>query len=188
MLLTLSGKDALSLFRRQRLMTSLREIVPDLISLTAGYRYLVDVDEPLDDASIDTLRDLLNCPRQKGAVNAVGESILVTPRPGTVSSWSTKATDIAHTCGLTQVRRIERAVLYTLSVEGWRVLDWDVRQTVAALVHDRMTEVALSPDADLETLFLHAEPVPSQAISLRTGGRAALESANAKLGLALSEA
>ncbi|MBI1195135.1 MAG: phosphoribosylformylglycinamidine synthase [Gammaproteobacteria bacterium] len=187
MLLTLSGKEALSLFRRQRLMARMREIASDLISLNAVYRYLVDVDEALDDAALEVLRDLLGCPRQKGAVSAVGESILVAPRPGTVSSWSTKATDIAHICGLAGVRRIERTVLYTLSIEGWRVLSAEERQDLEALIHDRMTEVALSPDDDLEKLFLHAKPAPSRTIPLRSGGRAALESANAELGLALSE-
>jgi len=187
MLLTLSGKEALSLFRRQRLMARLREIVPDLISLTAGYRYLVDTAEALDEGALKVLRDLLDCPRKNGSATSVGESILITPRPGTVSSWSTKATDIAHICGLTQVRRIERAVLYTVSVEGWRALDGGERQAVATLIHDRMTEVALSPDADLDALFLHAEPGPSRAIPLKADGRIALECANTELGLALSE-
>ncbi len=188
MLLTLSGKEALSLFRRQRLMARLREIVPELISLTAAYRYLVDTPEVLDEGALAVLGDLLDCPRQQGSTtSSVGEAILVAPRPGTVSSWSTKATDIAHICGLTQVRRIERAVLYTVSVEGWRVLNRDARQAMVAQIHDRMTEVALSPDADLDALFLHADPGPSQAIPLRADGRAALKSANTELGLALSE-
>src|SRR5690606_7759111 len=103
-------------------------------------------------------------------------------RPGTISPWSSKATDIAHNCGLAKVRRLERGIAYTL-VSG-KPVD---RRAVAALLHDRMTEAVLESPESARLLFATAEPGPLHSIDVLRGGRAALESANREMGLALAE-
>jgi len=113
-----------------------------------------------------------------------GKLLLVTPRPGTISPWSSKATDIAHNCGLQQVNRLERGVAYyieagTLTNEQW--------QQVTAELHDRMMETVFFALDDAEQLFAHHQPTPVTSVDLLGQGRQALIDANLRLGLALAE-
>ena len=110
--------------------------------------------------------------------------LLVTPRPGTISPWSSKATDIAHVCGLDAVRRIERGTLYTLRAAGG--LDRAQLTVLGAVMHDRMTEAVGFELADAQRLFANEVPRPLERVALGNDGRAALRSADARLGLALS--
>jgi phosphoribosylformylglycinamidine synthase len=111
-------------------------------------------------------------------------TLLVTPRPGTISPWSSKATDIAHVCGLGAVRRIERGTLFELAAET--PLDRDMLAALAAPLHDRMTEAVAFALADGASLFVAAAPRPLATVPVIAGGRAALVAADARLGLALS--
>ncbi len=99
------------------------------------------------------------------------------PRLGTISPWSSKATDIARNCGLAEVLRIERGLAYTLEIEGRAE-----RDALAAPLHDRMTETVLASLDDAEQLFRHVAPRPLERVA-----RGALREANQRLGLALSE-
>jgi len=112
--------------------------------------------------------------------------LLVVPRPGTISPWSSKATDIAQHCGLDAVRRLERGTTYRLQPMSAEGLDATALATAAALLHDRMTEVVLRDPAEAERLFMQAEPRALTRVALLADGRAALEQANIELGLALS--
>jgi phosphoribosylformylglycinamidine synthase len=107
------------------------------------------------------------------------------PRPGTISPWSSKATDILHNCGLAAVHRVERGIVYSLEMTG--ELHDHQFQKVAGLLHDRMTEVATLNQDDAELLFSSAEPVPLTTIDISGDAQAALAKANVQLGLALSD-
>jgi phosphoribosylformylglycinamidine synthase len=111
---------------------------------------------------------------------AFGRRLLVVPRLGTVSPWSSKATDIAHSCGLARVKRIERGILYVIVGE---VAD---EAALRRAIHDRMTESILDRTGDAARLFEHAAPRPLARVGLGAGGRSVLERANETLGLALS--
>ena len=106
--------------------------------------------------------------------------LLVVPRIGTISPWSSKATDVAHNCGLGAVRRIERGIWYTVAGP---VHD---EPALRAALHDRMTESVLASEAEAERLFAHAQPRALEAIDVLGGGRGAIEVANLNLGLALA--
>ena len=123
--------------------------------------------------------------RRSRRASRAGELLLVVPRFGTVSPWSTKATDIAHVCGLRTVQRIERGVAYFL--DGSRPLTAAERGHAAAQIHDRMTESVLDTLEAAVGLFQHAAPQPLATVPVLAAGRAALEQANKNLGLALSE-
>jgi phosphoribosylformylglycinamidine synthase len=113
-------------------------------------------------------------------------TFLIIPRPGTLSPWSSKATDIAHNCGLQHhVRRIERGIAWYL--ESAASLNADELAALKPLLHDRMTEAVLAPDDDPAILFAHAEPAPLTLVEVLSRGRPALNTANRELGLALSE-
>ena len=179
-LLYLRGAPALSEFRIAKLLEALQPL--GVRQAEADYRYFVELDAPLSTADVDFLAGLLQAEVHEPAARA----LLVTPRLGTVSPWSSKATDIARNCGLGAVRRIERGVAWRLS--GRRGARPDTQTVEAALphLHDRMTESVLFDEREAARLFHHIAPQPLATVDILTGGRAALERANAEWGLALS--
>ncbi len=186
-MLHLRGGPALSGFRKHKLLGLLREHVPGVVRISADYLHIVELEERLDTGQRDILEQLLSYgpTRQSGEVSGV--SLVVVPRPGTISPWSSKATDIVHNCGLVNVRRVERGIVYTLELHDAAALTDAEYNAVMPLLHDRMTEVMLFEINDTDALFRHAEPTPFETIDLLGGGRAALEVANTGLGLALSD-
>jgi phosphoribosylformylglycinamidine synthase len=186
-MLIISGAPALSGFRLDKLLAAISARHPEVTGLGARFVHFAKVGEPLSSAEQRVLEALLTYgPRAPDVVAATSPSgqgrILVVPRPGTLSPWSSKATDIARVCGLDKVDRIERGVAY--EVAG--VTDPAVLRLLAPLLHDRMTEAALFALADAECLFAATEPAPLRRVPVLARGRAALDEANATLGLALS--
>ncbi|MSU48762.1 MAG: phosphoribosylformylglycinamidine synthase, partial [Opitutus sp.] len=130
---------------------------------------------------------------RRAAASVNGLVQVVAPRPGTISPWSSKATDIAHICGLTAVQRIERVIVYTLDLGDpmprfpLTALDPAQLQALRTRLHDRMTQVVFGDLAAGETLFRHEQPRAMASVPVLAAGRAALVAANAALGLALAE-
>jgi phosphoribosylformylglycinamidine synthase len=183
-MLFLPGATALSDFRLQRLRRSLRETEPAVEGLAARFVYFVDLERELTAPERLVLDALLEISGDEE--DAPPDDLLVVPRLGTVSPWSSKATDIAHHCGLDgAVRRIERGISYRLNTSS--PLHADAMRSLAGLLHDRMTETVLFDLAEAERLFLHHEPAPVGVIELGDDAGAALRRANAEMGLALSD-
>jgi phosphoribosylformylglycinamidine synthase len=111
-MLILRGAPALSDFRRQRLLESLQTVCPALSHLYAEYVHFADCDGELSQRQRAVLDALLQYGPRQAAEAVEGELLLVVPRPGTISPWSSKATDIAHNTGLAVINRIERGVAY----------------------------------------------------------------------------
>ena len=179
-MLILPGTPAGSAFRRARALERLQRLDPGVLALQSRYVYFVDCVAPPDAAQHGLLARLLGLDAA-ATLGEEGAALLVVPRPGTISPWSSKATDIAAVCGLGFVRRIERGVQHRF--EG--------RVSVApallgAELHDRMTESVLRSSAEAGALFAAAPPAPLAHIAL-SGGRAALSAANQRLALALAE-
>ncbi|WP_207063979.1 phosphoribosylformylglycinamidine synthase [Motiliproteus sp. SC1-56] len=184
-MLKLRGAPALSPFRRQKLLQKLRSRVPAVSALYAEYMHFAEVREPFPDQDQSVLETILKYGPKAAVEPLDGELFLVVPRPGTISPWSSKATDIAHNCGLADIVRLERGIAYYVKASS--ELSEADREAVQALLHDRMVE-AVFPEMDAAAqLFSHAEPRPMQRVDILGGGRAALETANRELGLALAE-
>jgi len=185
-MLHLRGCPALSNFRKQKLLIQLREQVPAVCGIEADYLHIAELDGELTDIGQGILMQLLSYgpDRSPGAVPA--GSLVVIPRPGTISPWSSKATDIVHNCGLEKVLRVERGIVYTLELETGTGLSAAQYTALLPLLHDRMTETVVFDVNDTDVLFRHATPAPSQSIDILSGGRAALVAANRDLGLAMS--
>ncbi len=182
-MLRFRGSPALSPFRLEKLLTVVQRQVAVVTDLYAEYVHFVDGS--LNDHERAVLERLLEygpSATRRSLPDAL--SLLVIPRPGTISPWSSKATDIAHNCGLHQVRRIERGIAW--SVQATRLLSIAEQAALKPLLHDRMTEAVLTPDEDPAMLFAQAEPAPLNSVDVLGGGRAALIAANHELGLALS--
>jgi phosphoribosylformylglycinamidine synthase len=177
--LALRGSAAFSASRLARLQKSLGDTVPG-IGLAADHWYFIELAAPLNADETARLKDLLGIPATLPAPPA-GQLLLVTPRLGTISPWSSKATDIARNCGFALVLRIERGTAF--HVNG-RIIQESV---LAARLHDRMTESVLDSVDAAQALFHHVAPQPLTSVDLQGGGRAALVAANRELGLALSD-
>jgi phosphoribosylformylglycinamidine synthase len=184
MILDLAGGPALSQFRLDKLAVSLRERERRVRGIAANFHHFLDLSRPPGAAERSVLERLLGYGPRRSAVEPAGRLVLVVPRPGTISPWSSKATDIAHVCGLRLVRRIERGVAYRLDIAG--ELPDALLLELAAPLFDRMTEAPLLGLEDACRLFVEHEPRPVRHVALGTDGRAALSAVNAELGLALS--
>jgi phosphoribosylformylglycinamidine synthase len=180
--LQLRGARALSRFRIEKLVASLKRIAPGIEGVKAEYWHFVEMAAPPDAGTRARLERLLDDGMPREAASLDGEGFLVVPRIGTISPWSSKATDIARNCALEAVRRIERGCLYRV-----RGAPHGARAAIADLLHDRMTETVLAGPEEVAPLFQHVAPRPLARVDVQAGGRAALERANRALGLALSE-
>ncbi|MCH8550459.1 MAG: phosphoribosylformylglycinamidine synthase [Natronospirillum sp.] len=185
----LRGAQALSSFRRQKLLSILQGVLPEITSVSADYAHFLRTDEPLTESEHTVLERLLDygpaAEPANEAAKASTEVFVVVPRPGTISPWSSKATDIAHNCGLSKIQRIERGIVY--HVAGPKALNDEQRQKLGSLLHDRMVEAVLPQVEDAELLFARTEPAPLTDVDILGGGREALASANTTLGLALAD-
>jgi len=187
-LLSLPGAPALSPFRRDKRLAEMRVPVPALAAVTALYWHFVALDGELDAREHAVLERLLTYgPRtESGDAQPAGELLLVVPRLGTISPWSTKATDIARGCGLKQVRRIERGLAWYFARNDGAALTAAEREGLAPLIHDRMTENVLPDFSRAAELFREDAPAALRVVDLLQGGREALKDANRDWGLALS--
>ncbi|HVV67846.1 MAG TPA: phosphoribosylformylglycinamidine synthase [Gammaproteobacteria bacterium] len=120
-------------------------------------------------------------------LNTQEVSCLVFPRLGTISPWSSKASDIIQNCGMSQVKRVERGIAYHIH-PGFSQYHEVQRRQLAALLHDPMTESVFFNLAATSSLFDHQSPAPLREIDILNQGKSALTHANSILGLALSEA
>ena len=190
-MLILPGCSALSAFRSHRLLSQLKELDAAVVSVTARYVHFIDAAAPIAPDDVQRLDALLTYGDPFTSA-ADGEQFVVIPRLGTISPWASKATDIAHNCGMDQIHRIERGVVYYVQLKsgllgGIKALDTDRALAVAALLHDRMTETVLRDPQQAAGLFRELQAPPLAAIDIIKGGKQALASANVELGLAMSD-
>ena len=184
-MLELAGQPALSNFRLTKLTRSLQAIDERVKGVEARYVYFVDLAEPLSDEHRKRLEALLLSGEKRGSLSRGACTLYIVPRHGTISPWSSKATDIAHACDLASVRRIERGICYALLLKGQPAQE-EVLQ-LSRLLFDRMTETVLESSDDAAALFQSHEPANLVTIPLCAQGRDALAAANIDLGLALSD-
>ncbi len=182
-MLILRGAPALSAFRHGKLLAQLTAKVPAISGLYAEFAHFAEVSGTLGAEEEHVLARLLKYGPSVPVQEPAGRLFLVIPRFGTISPWSSKASDIARNCGLDKIQRLERGIAYYVAGE---LSDADAGQIAAAL-HDRMTQLVLERFEDAANLFSHAQPKPLTAVDVLGGGRAALERANVELGLALAE-
>lgn len=184
------GAAALSAFKTSKLLTSIQATLPSVTSVSARFVHFLECESALDATETANSQSLLEYGAEPAATAVAASSAsqlqrLVVPRPGTISPWSSKATDIFHNCGLAKVTRVERGTLFTLELQS--PLDAAQSQLLDSLLHDRMTQAVLDSVEQAEVLFLHAEPQPLQSIDMLGQGKQALIDANIEMGLALAE-
>lgn len=209
---TYTGTPALSEFRTKKLLLRLQTVFPLITQVEAIYVYFVESPKLSDKAQTELLA-LLQA-KVWDAFSFAGEDpeyhyapevvwsdssispvvnldkdklfALIVPRLGTISPWSSKATDILHNTGLVEVQRIERGIIYVLTAADSSIPIGE-NEKLAALLHDRMTESVLFDLQQVDALFKHPAPAVATVIDILKQGKAALSVANTELGLALSE-
>jgi phosphoribosylformylglycinamidine synthase len=193
-LMHFEGGNALAPHQVLALLPKLQAINPKISGVHARFVHWVAISQPLPSTELDKLAALLTYGDACDGV-AEGDLIVVAPRVGTVSPWASKATDIAHNCGLA-IRRVERVTEYRITLKtgligtltgAAKVLSADELQACADLLHDRMTESVLSSREAAQHLFDEKQGVAMAHVDVLGQGRKALDEANVTFGLALSE-
>ncbi len=182
---SLFGAPALSPFRLDHALRALQAEDERVTALSCRWLHFVDESRPLAEAELGLLGKLLTYGPRTELHEERGQRVLVTPRVGTESPWSSKATDIVHVCGLDAVRRVERGTVYFIRATA--ALDEAELRRLAAHLHDRMTESIWTESIDPQGLFHGAAARPLRIVNLGRDGRAALARANRDWGLALSD-
>ena len=180
-ILKLRGSAALSAFRLDKLNSQLARLHRSLRVFHAEYWHFAEIDRELSRGEEAILQRLLDYGEGRKAGPDDGTLVLVVPRVGTISPWSSKATDIARHCGLDALHRVERGIAYRLTSSSGP--HWPA---VLNLLHDRMTESVLENFEQTRSLFRHFEPRPLATVDVQAGGIEALKVANSRMGLALS--
>ncbi|MFI7882113.1 phosphoribosylformylglycinamidine synthase, partial [Acinetobacter baumannii] len=174
-----AGAAAHSSFKKAQLLTRLSSI-SSVQSFDSQWVYLFDqaLNEQQHQSALQLLNDGESFELRQPASDEI--QILVTPRVGTISPWSSKATDIFKNCN-TPVHRLERGLLFTL--KGVSEISNEVKQ----VLHDRMTETVFAQIEDAKALFSETAPKPLNSIDILGQGKEALVKANNEFGFALSE-
>ncbi|KAG8907930.1 hypothetical protein FRB99_001438 [Tulasnella sp. 403] len=207
-MLTLTGNSPFSVAKREQLLQNVVKVVPQITRIDALYLHLIlptseKTGSVLKDSNSDerrTLDTLLSygddwafpetCPSLNNGTSV--NTLYVIPRPGSISPWSSKATDIAVMCNLgSAVSRIERGLVFTIDTSDAKPLSEDSLALIAPYIHDRMTQAVLTNPPKESDIFWHSEPAPLRQIDILTGGKETaksnLKTANSTLGLALAE-
>ena len=174
-----AGAPAHSSFKQTQLLTRLASM-SSVQSIESQWVYLFDqaLSEQQQQSALQLLNDGSSFEVRQVASDEV--QILVTPRVGTISPWSSKATDIFANCN-TPIHRLERGVLFTL--KGISTISDEVKQ----VLHDRMTESVFNQIDDAAALFSETEPKPLNSIDILGKGKEELVKANSEFGFALSD-
>ncbi|MDM5178959.1 phosphoribosylformylglycinamidine synthase [Massilia sp. DJPM01] len=197
-MLILPGSNALSVFRSQRLLSQLQAVAPAITAVQARFYHFIDTSAALSADDTSRLSAMLTYgePAAASPREGVTEEFFVIPRLGTISPWASKATDIAHNCGMAHVHRIERGIAFSVSLKtgllgssigAAKKLSDAETEAVAGLLHDRMTESVLRNADQASSLFRELEARPLESVDVVNAGKHALEKANTELGLALSD-
>ena len=187
-MICLPGLAALSPFRLDKVQAVLSAQVSKLASVSAQHVYFVNASQTPTAADLRTLNRLLtSCPND-ATPEAQSHSVLyVTPRAGTISPWSSKATDIARNCGLSGIARLERGTAWHFYTTDGEPLSSAECVAIKPHIHDRMTQTVYSDLAESDNLFRRGEPAMMSEVDIMARGADALHRANQNLGLALSD-
>jgi len=181
---TLRGAPALSEFKVKKILAQCAELSLPITDIYAEYTHFAHISEELTSDESHVLQQLLKYGPTIETHEPTGQFLLITPRPGTISPWSSKSTDIAHNCGLNKVIRLERGIAYYIASDA---LTDEQQIQLNHLIHDRMMESVFSNMEQATALFATAEPSELSSIDIMNGGKGALVDANINLGLALAE-
>ncbi len=187
-MLVLSGSSAFSDFRLSQLLEVAQSCCASVSQISANFIYFVSLDGELsseDKAKLATLIQQATDAGDNECLLDADNCFAVIPRLGTISPWSSKATDILHNCDLNKIQRLERGIYFSINCSA--ALSQNDLRDISTLLHDKMTESVLFETVEYDAIFQHKQAAPLTRIDVQAEGKSALETANSELGLALSD-
>lgn len=181
-----STASPLSGFQVSKLFNKLKQRCPELTELITYPHYFLACEQKLSEKEMAIALSLLRATTTLDAPYASSYKIVVVPRIGTISPWSSKATDIFHHCNLQNVQRIEQGWRYYLLCPQQNLTQVQLLETIQGILYDPLTQSVLFDENDAEILFEQAEPAPLTTIDILDGGITALTAANQARGFALN--
>ncbi len=180
--LLLKGLPPFSGFRMAALKDNMSRICPELNirTIEAFEIFILNCSDEVEPETMAKITGLLGSDREF----VTDKGFYIAPRKGTISPWSSKATDIFHNCGISAVKRVEKGIHYRLINDDGKLVSAAEAKSCLHLLHDRMTEGVY---AGIQDIFDRMQPTPMEVIDILSGGIQALDSANRKMGLALSD-
>tara|TARA_R110002072_G_scaffold74374_2_gene176204 strand:+ start:1333 stop:5199 length:3867 start_codon:yes stop_codon:yes gene_type:complete len=185
-MLILPGGNALSEFRVNKLLFALQSCIPAISSVESYYIHFAETSSDLNQKETTQLNALLNYGAAVKHVAVDSFNLIIIPRPGTISPWSSKASDIVHNSGLNKIMRLERGRVYSFTLNDGNTLNEKQITLLKPHIHDRMTEILIDNENDASALFTITEPAELTQVDIINAGIEALETANTEMGLALS--
>lgn len=170
--------QALSAFKQKALNKKLSLLNVQLIGTEFVHFVNCNSENALNDGELSILEKLLSYEARIDVTTSA--KIIVIPRLGTISPWSSKASDLLHLCGLRKVKRIERGVIYHFDKT---IVN---KKAILSIIMDKMIESELLSINEAHNIFNNFDPQPFSCVDILTDGKSALEYANNTLGLALS--
>ena len=176
-----NGVSGLSQFRTKIILQKIQKKVPKVKSISAELVHFIESDKKLTNEQQNNLKELLNYDTPYDDARN-GTLLIVVPRIGTISAWSSKATDIAHNAGLKNITRIEHGIAFYING-----LKSDDASKITHLLHDRMTESVLTSFDQTKELFKEGKPKTLNIYDIQKGSKKDLQTANKQLGRALED-
>ena len=181
---TILGNQIYSDFRKNNLLKKIQVICPQITNLTSAYLHICESQENLTSDEIHRLNQLLDYGASYGIKKNSDNLIFISPRVGTISPWSSRATDIALHCGI-QLNRIERCSIICLHTE--KKLSKEIKRSIGNILFDRMTESLFFDEKSTHQLFTHQNPRKLEYVDFLKKGIQAISDFSEQCGLALSE-
>tara|TARA_Y100001935_G_scaffold223408_1_gene198843 strand:+ start:78479 stop:82348 length:3870 start_codon:yes stop_codon:yes gene_type:complete len=182
-MLTLFGAPALSKFRLHKIIDRIKKTTGLQIDLHAQFVYFIDSPKNIDKTNLKILEDLVGH-YDKKIRKIESHEVIVTPRFGTISPWSSKATEIVKNCGLAGINRVERGIIYRIYED---VIDQNKLNQVNGILFDPMIETVFHNIEEAKNLFMKSSPKPFKELDIKNKGPHILDKANNDLGLALNQ-
>lgn len=183
----ITGGPAYSKFRKEKLLRNLQIINNQIKDIHSQYIHIIWCEKKITATHKAVLEKILYYGPRAQALTFKNNVIITMPRPGTISPWASRATDIANHCGLFHIKRIERAIAVYIELKNETLLSKNEKKVLSVSLHDRMTEVSIFNLDDTQLLFSFLPPKPIQYAEIIESGKQVLIDFNKKLGLALSE-
>ncbi|WP_341765010.1 phosphoribosylformylglycinamidine synthase [Candidatus Providencia siddallii] len=180
----LYGPKALSDFRINNLLSIFIKKNIHIKNIYTKYIYFIDLLSPLTSNEKNKLNELLKYDFNLKKQKIIEKLIIVVPRLGTISSWSSKATNIAYNCNLLKINRIERGIAYYIKATS---LSSSELNYIKIILHNKMTENIFTSFEEIKLMFKKHKPLPMKTINVINNGRVELENINKKIRLGYSE-
>ena len=180
------GNEIYSKFRKTALQDQIKNKNSEIISIDVNDTYVIESNILLSDINKQNLQKILNCDKGSMTDLKIENNLFIGPRVGTISPWSSRATEIIKNCGI-DILRVEKLSLFAFKTKSNKKLSKKELIEIGCLIYDQMTDSIFLAQKNIKDLFIHKQPSKLSHIDISNGGLEALQDFNHSQGLALSD-